>query len=50
MAESQYAILDELELEWEWERGNAKLTTIGRDAAVDNLIARVVSIGRMLQA
>jgi|TARA_B110000263_G_C15053905_1_gene394279 hypothetical protein len=46
MAESQYAILDELE----WERGNAKLTTTERDAAVDNLIARVVSIGRMLQA
>jgi hypothetical protein len=48
MAESQYAILDELELER--ERGNAKLTTTERDAAVDNLIARVVSIGRMLQA
>ena len=48
MAESQCAILDELELEW--ERGNAKLTTTERDAAVDNLIARVVSIGRMLQA
>lgn len=48
MAESQYAILDELELEW--ERGNAKLTTTERDAAVDNLIAWVVSIGRMLQA
>jgi hypothetical protein len=46
MAESQYAILDELER----ERGNAKLTTTERDAAVDNLIARVVSIGRMLQA
>jgi hypothetical protein len=34
----------------ELERGNAKLTTTERDAAVDNLIARVVSIGRMLQA
>lgn len=43
--ESQHAILDELE----WERENARLTPKERDAAVDDLIALVGAIDRILQ-
>ncbi len=43
--ESQHAILDELE----WVRENAKLTPEARDAAVDDLIALVGAVDRILQ-
>jgi len=43
--ESQHAILDELE----WVRENAKVTPEARDAAVDDLIALVGAVDRILQ-
>ena len=43
--ESQHAILDELEL----RREDAKLSTTGRDAAVDELIALVAGVDGLLQ-
>ena len=44
--ESQHAILDELE----WVRENTKLTPQARDAAVDDVIALVGAVDRILQA
>ena len=44
--ESQHAILDELE----WQREDARLSSAGRDAAVDDLIALVGAVDGILQA
>ena len=43
--ESQHAILDELE----WKRENGKMTSEGRDRAVDELIALVAAVDGILQ-
>lgn len=43
--ESQHAILDELQ----WIRENARLTSVQRDAAVDDLIALVSAVDDILQ-
>jgi len=43
--ESQHAIIDEIE----WQREDAKLTSVARDHAVDELIALVAAVDGILQ-